>query len=74
MSKTVEIMAAAVEHKPRSFHYIRKATGLTLSDAEFTEMVKSAQGRFTLIHFRKQDDKGKQILGRPGVRLTANSV
>ncbi len=37
-------------------------------------MVKSAAGRFTLIHFRKQDDNGKQISGRPGVRLTANSV
>ena len=61
MSKTVEIMAAAVEHKPRSFDYIRKATGLTLSDAEFTAMARTDRGRFKLIHFRKQDNKGKQI-------------
>jgi hypothetical protein len=75
MSNTVEIMAAAVERKPHSFHYIRRATGLTVSDEEFTALVESDRGRFKLVHFRKQDDKGQRIHpGRPGVRLRANSV
>jgi len=75
MSNTVEIMAAAVEHKPHSFHYIRRATGLTFSDEEFTAMVESDRGRFKLVHFRNQDNEGQRILpGRPGVRLRADSV
>jgi len=75
MSNSVEIMAAAVEHKPHSFHYIRRATGLTFSDKEFTAMVECDRGRFKLVHFLTKDDEGKRITpGRPGVRLRADSV
>jgi hypothetical protein len=75
MSNAVEIMAAAVEHKAHSFQYIRNATGLAYTDAEFTAMAKRDQGRFKLVQFVKRDDEGKRILpGRPGVRLRTNSA
>jgi hypothetical protein len=75
MSNTVEIMAAAVELKPHSFQYIRRTTGLTFSDQEFTAMIKSDRARFKLVRFLKQDDEGKRILpGRLGVQLRSGPV
>jgi hypothetical protein len=70
VSNTLEIMAAAVEHKPHSFQFIRKATGLTMSDEEFTAMAQSDLGRFKLVRFLKRNDEGSRIRpGRPGVGL-----
>ena len=70
MSKTLEIIAAAVEHKPHSFRFIRKATGLTITDEEFTTMAQSDTSRFKLVRFMKRNDEGSTIRpGRPGLGL-----
>jgi hypothetical protein len=70
VSKTLEIMASAIQKRPHSFQFIRKATGLKLTDQEFTTIAKSDQGRFKLVRFLKRDDEGAQIRpGRPGVAL-----
>ncbi len=70
MADKLEIMAAAVEHRPHSFRFIRKATGLTMTDQEFTAMAKSDLARFKLVRFRERNDAGSPIRpGRPGVGL-----
>ena len=70
MSNSVEMMAAAVREKPHSFQFIRKMTGLTVTDEEFTTMAKSDRRRFKLVRFVARDDEGSQIRpGRPGVGL-----
>jgi hypothetical protein len=70
MSSNLEIMAAAVEHKPHSFRFIRKLTGLTMTDEEMTAMAKSNSGRFDLVRFVKRNDEGSRVRpGRLGVRL-----
>ena len=70
MSKTLEIMASAIEQRPHSFQFIRKATGLKMTDQEFTAMAKSDLSRFKLVRFLKRDDEGSRIRpGRPGVAL-----
>src|SRR5262245_27045036 len=65
MSDKLEMMASAIERKPHSFQFIRKATGLRLSDQEFTAMAKSDPIRFKLVRFLKRDDEGARI--RPGL-------
>lgn len=70
MSKQVEIMASAIAQRPHSFQFIREATGLRLTDQQFTAMAKSDPARFKLVRFLKRDDEGVRILpGRPGVAL-----
>jgi hypothetical protein len=70
MSNTAEILAAAVAHKPHSFQYIRKATGLTLSDEQLRAVAEGDRARFKLLRFLKRDDEGVRIQpGRPGVGL-----
>jgi hypothetical protein len=70
VANTLEIMAGAVAHKPHSFQFIRKATGLTMTDEEFTAMAQSDSRRFKLVRFVKRDDEGSRIRpGRPGVGL-----
>jgi hypothetical protein len=67
---TLEIIAAAVEDKPHSFQFIRKATGLKLSDEVLTALARSDQARFKLVRFRKLDSGGARIRpGFPGVAL-----
>jgi hypothetical protein len=70
MSTSVEMMAAAVRDKPHSFQFIRKVTGLTVTDEEFRAMAQSDPRRFKLVRFLARDDEGSQIRpGRPGVGL-----
>jgi hypothetical protein len=70
MSDNVEIMASAIEQRPHSFQFIRKSTGLQLTDQQFAAMAKSDLARFKLVRFLKRDHEGKPILpGRPGVAL-----
>lgn len=70
MSEKVEIMASAIARKPHSFQFIRKSTGLNLTDQQFAAMAKSDPARFKLVRFLKRDDEGAPILpGRPGVAL-----
>jgi hypothetical protein len=73
MKNPVEVMAAAIAHKPHSFDFIRNATGLKLTDAQFSAMVKDNVGRFKLVRFLKRDGAGAPIRpGRIGVKLRAN--
>jgi hypothetical protein len=75
MGNPAEIVAAAVEHKPHSFDYIRSTTGIEFTDEQFVAMIERDRGRFKLVRFVKRDDEGKRIRpGRPGVRLRADSV
>jgi hypothetical protein len=70
VSKTLEVMAAAVQQKPHSFQFIRKATGLTMTDEEFRAMAQSDSSRFKLVRFLARSDEGTRIRpGRPGVGL-----
>jgi hypothetical protein len=74
MPKNLEIMAAAVEKKPHSFRFIRKSTGLTMTDEEFTAMAKTDLGRFKLVKFVNRNDAGSKIRpGHPGVGLRKHS-
>jgi hypothetical protein len=70
VANTLDIMAAAVERKPHSFQFIRKATGITTSDEELTALVQGDKNRFKLVRFLKRDSGGARIRpGRPGVAL-----
>lgn len=70
MPDKLEIMAAAIEDRPHSFRFIRKSTGLTMTDQEFTAMAKSDLARFKLVRFVERNDEGSPIRpGRPGVGL-----
>ena len=70
MSSTLDIMASAVEQRPHSFQFIRKVTGLTMTDEQFKVMAKKNPDRFKLVRFLKRDDEGAKIgPGLPGVGL-----
>ena len=70
MSKIMDVVASAIEQRPHSFQFIREATGLKLTDQEFTAMAKSDLTRFKLVRFLKRNDEGERIRpGRPGVGL-----
>ena len=73
MANTLEIIAAAVERKPHSFQFIRKATGLTMSDEELTALAQSDQNRFKLVRFLKRDAGGADP-SRPPRRGAAESL
>ena len=62
MSKTLDIMAGAVEHRPHSFQFIRKATGLKMTDQEFAAMAQSDLARFKLVRLLK---RGRQGIANP---------
>jgi hypothetical protein len=75
VSKTVEIMASIIKQRPHSFQFIRQASGLKLTDQEFTAMAESDPGRFKLVRFLKRDDEGARIRpGRPGVALRNHRI
>jgi hypothetical protein len=64
------MMASIIKQRPHSFQFIREATGLKLTDEEFTTMAKSDPARFKLVRLLKRDDEGARIPpGRPGVAL-----
>jgi hypothetical protein len=72
MTDQVEMIVAAVRGGPHSFDYIRRATGLGLTDDQFRAVVAANRGRFKLVRFMKRDDEGELIRpGRPGVLLKA---
>ena len=71
----MEIVAAAVAHKPRSFDHIRSTTGIEVTDEQFVAMIERDRGRFRLVRFVRRDDEGNRIRpGRSGLRLKADSV
>jgi hypothetical protein len=70
VAKTLEIIAAAVAQKPHSFQFIRKATGIRMSDEVLTALARSDLARFKLVRFVKRDSGGARIRpGLPGVAL-----
>jgi hypothetical protein len=69
---TIETVAAAVKDGAHSFKYIRKATGLSLSDDEFLELIKGNEQRLRFTRIRRADADGNRIQpGWPGVKLRA---
>ena len=67
-----ETVAAAVKDGAHSFNYIRKATGLRLSDDQFLELIKENGQRLRFTRIRRADPDGKVIQpGWPGVKLQA---
>ncbi len=75
MSNPLEVMAAAVNHKPHSFQFIRESTGLSLTDRQFAVLAKSDRTRFRLLRFKRWDDEGTPIRpGRLGVGLRPQAL
>jgi hypothetical protein len=71
----VEIMASIIKQRPHSSQFIREATGLKLTDQEFTAMAKSDPARFKLVRLLKRVDEGARIQpGRPGVALRNHRI
>jgi hypothetical protein len=68
----IDTVTAAVKEKAHSFKYIRKATGLKLSDAQFLALIKENQERLEFTRIRRADSAGKVVRpGWPGVKLRA---
>ena len=66
----IDTLATAVKDRAHSFNYIRRATGLTLSDKQFMDMIKENGERFQFIRIRRADTDGNRIRpGWPGVKL-----
>jgi hypothetical protein len=68
----IETVTAAVKNKAHSFKYIRKATGLRLSDDQFLNLIKENDTRLEFIRIRRADTEGNPVRpGLPGVKLRA---
>jgi hypothetical protein len=68
----IETVAAAVKGGPHSFRYIRKSTGLRLTDDQFLELIKENEQRLRFARIRRADADGNRIQpGWPGVKLCA---
>jgi hypothetical protein len=66
----IDTVAAAVKDKAHSFKYIRRATGLRLSDDQFLNLIKENQERLEFTRIRRSDAAGKPVRpGWPGVKL-----
>jgi hypothetical protein len=66
----LDIVATAVKNGAHSFNYIRKATGLKFTDAQFLELIKENEDRLQLTSIRRKDADGKRVQpGWPGVKL-----
>ncbi len=50
----IDTVAAAVKDKAHSFKYIRKATGLRLSDDQFLNLIKENQERLEFTRIRRR--------------------
>lgn len=68
----IDTVATAVKDKAHSFKYIRKATGLRLTDDEFVELIKENDKRLRFTRIRRADADGNRLQpGWPGVKLCA---
>jgi hypothetical protein len=68
----IDTVAATVKDRAHSFNYIRKATGLRLSDDQFRELIKENDQRLRFTRIRRADADGKLVRpGWPGVKLQA---
>ena len=68
----IETVAASVKDGAHSFKYIRKSTGLRLTDDQFLELIKENEQRLRFTRIRRADADGNRIQpGWPGVKLCA---
>jgi hypothetical protein len=68
----IDKVATAVKDKAHSFQYIRKATGLPLSDEQFLALIKENGDRFQFTRILRKDTAGNRVQpGWPGVKLRA---
>jgi hypothetical protein len=66
----IEIVATAVKEGAHSFEYIRKTTGLPLSDEQLMELIQENGDRLQFTRIRREDPAGNRIRpGWPGVKL-----
>jgi hypothetical protein len=66
----IEIVATAVKDRAHSFHYIRRSTGLSLSDEQLMELIQENEDRLQFTRIRREDPAGNRIRpGWPGVKL-----
>ncbi len=65
----VEILAKAVAERPHSYDYIRRLTGLEMSDSQLEVVVLDNSDLFRQARFVRHDAEGKKIKSRPGVGL-----
>lgn len=66
----IETIASAIRERPHSFGYLRRTTGLQLTDKQFKNIIKDQADRFRLVRFRKKDGEGHPThRGVPGVGL-----
>lgn len=71
----IETIATAVKDRAHSFNYIRKATGLRLTDDQFLELIKENAQRLRFTRIRRADAEGKRVQpGWPGVKLSAGAA
>jgi hypothetical protein len=72
---TIETVAASVKDGAHSFKYIRKATGLRLTDDQFLELIKENGKRLRFTRIRRADADGNRVQpGWPGVKLCATAT
>ncbi len=68
----IETVAAAVKDGAHSFNYIRKATGLKVTDDQFLALIKENEDRLQFTRIRRADAAGNRVQpGWPGVKLRA---
>jgi hypothetical protein len=66
----IEIVATAVKDKAHSFKFIRRTTGLPLSDDQLMELIQENEDRLQFTRIRREDPAGNRIRpGWPGVKL-----
>jgi hypothetical protein len=67
-----ETVASAVKDRAHSFKYIRRTTGLPLSDEQLMELIQENTDRLQFTRIRREDAAGNCIRpGWPGVKLRA---
>jgi hypothetical protein len=66
----LETVAAAVKDRAHSFNYIRRSTGLRLSDKQFLSLISGNEERLQLTRIRRADADGNRSRPSwPGVKL-----
>ena len=71
----IDTVATAVKDRAHSFNFIRRTTGLPLSDKQFLDLIKANEDRFQFIRIRRADTEGKPVKpGWPGVKLKAEAT
>jgi hypothetical protein len=71
----VETVTTAVKDRAHSFKYIRKSTGLDLTDKQFLELIGANEQSLLFTRIRRADAEGKRVQpGLPGVKLRGSDA